>query len=415
VAVLVPLLCFAAAAPAQTLYTVDATTGVVDEITGPPGAFGYPNGPLVSSFVMNPAYPCPVPGPFTPAARGGIANDPILDHVFVTDGSVVAEYSMPGYPVNGWLSTAPIGGPITGLAFDPASGVLYVAGSALIAGIAPSAPGSCAPGAVVEPPWMPGVGQPISGLTWDPVTASLWAIDVAGDVWSIPVGGAATFAWSAIPDPVCGMLGAAGPPTSISYDATTPNAATPLPAFFISDGAVIVHTQLGGAPAASSFAMTTPCLTPVAGTGMLGGVVSTGHGVRFGTGSDPAGLAPPEMLVVGQFVSGAAKGGSVSIYMVGADQTPSFAALFAAIGPPIGPAPGAPLTGLGGNTILLPLANPLLDPIGPLPVLGGGIGASAALPPGVPAGTQVFLQWFVLKGSGGYQASDGLAFTVGSS
>ena len=118
---------------------------------------------------------------------------------------------------------------------------------------------------------------------------------------------------------------------------------------------------------------------------------------------------------VGQFVSGAAKGGSVSIYMVGADQTPSFAALFAAIGPPIGPAPGAPLTGLGGNTILLPLANPLLDPIGPLPVLGGGIGASAALPPGVPAGTQVFLQWFVLKGSGGYQASDGLAFTVGSS
>lgn len=410
--VLVPILALAAAAPAQTLYTVDSTTGVVNEITGPPGAFGYPNGPLVSSFMMNPAHPCPVPGPFVPTAEGGIANDPIFDHLFVSDGSVVAEYSIPGFPVNGWLSTTPIGGPITGLAFDPAGRVLYVSSNAIIAGITPSAPATCTSGTVVVSPWLAGVGQPIAGLTWDPVTASLWAIDIAGDVWSIPVGGAASFAWSAIPDPVCGALGAAGPPTSISYDTTTPNATSPLPAFYITDGAVIVHTLLGGAPAGPSFASTSPCITPVAGT--VAGVASSSHAVTFGAGSDPAGLPAPTMLAFGQFVSGSTKGGSVEIILVGADQTLSIAGLFYTLGPPFGSLPGAPVSGLGGNSILLPITQPLLGPIGPIPVLGGGTAFATTIPPGIPAGTQVFLQWFVLKGSGGFQVSDGLAFAIGA-
>jgi hypothetical protein len=232
-------------------------------------------------------------------------------------------------------------------------------------------------------------------------------------VWSIPVGGAASFGWAAIPDPVCSALGAAGPPTGISYDTTTPSANSPLPAFYITDGAIIVHTLLGGAPAGPTFATTTPCITPVAGT--LAGVASSSHAVTFGTGSDPAGLPPPTMVVFGQFVSGSTTGGSVEIVLVGADPTPSFAGLFFTLGPPFGPLPGAPVSGLGGNSILLPIAQPLLGPMGPIPVLGGGTGVAATIPPGIPPGTQVFLQWFVLKGSGGHQVSDGLTFTLGAS
>ncbi|GJM21959.1 MAG: hypothetical protein DHS20C15_18740 [Planctomycetota bacterium] len=399
-------------ANAQTLMGYGG--GGVYEFTGPPaGPCGYPTGPIIGGFTVPMPFICATAGPVGAPAPlgilGGLANNSATDSTFVTDGFVITEYAFGGGVIRSFPPPAGLG-PLTAIAYDPA-GVLYCTDGALAQGMLPPAAPGCAPGVAATPPWGIGLGAlspPVTGLTWHPPTGTLYGIDAGGTVLTAPPGGPSVAVWAAVPDATCGMLGAFGPPQSIEFDRATPSPLSPS-TFYLTDGAVLVRAHLGGAPGVPT-GYTTGACTALPGP-PVNGLAFTSHPVNYGTGSDPTGLLPPTFIHKGQFST---PSGPVSVGIAGADPTPGgMAAIFYNFGPvPFGGGRACPpIPGLGGNGVLLGI--PFFGPFGPvLPIPGGAAAIGTAVPPGLPVGFEVNMQWFVAKGSGGFQLSDAMSITV---
>ncbi len=394
---------------AQTLLTYDGAGAAVVEITGPPAGCGYPAGPVVGGFPTFVPFPCPTAGPVFPPApagiAGGMATDRFTDTVYVSDGFVITAYTAAGAPITSWF---PALGFVTGLAFDSGTGTLFHTDGVMIVGeIPPPAPG-CAGAPIVVPPWpaAPAVFGPMTGLSWDPTTLTLWGVDVGGMVYTIPIGGPGFPVYPSVPDPTGCGLGFFGPVQGIAYDRSTPGAANP-PAFFITDGAIISHQVLGGAPAIPTLPHPFPCIPVPAGP--ISGIAYTSRTVTIGVGTDPTGLPLPKLTSTGQWTS---PSGPLTIVLAGADPAAgTLAGLMYNFAPPFGFGVACPaIPAFGGNALYL--VPPLFGPIGPFPTAAGMLTLPAALPPGLPLGLQMNFQWIIAKGSGGFQASNAIAATI---
>lgn len=399
-------------ASAQTLMGYGG--GGVFEFTGPPaGPCAYPTGPVIGGFPVGVPFICPTAGPVAAPAPagilGGLANNSATDSTFVTDGFVITEYGPGGGVISSFVPPIALG-PLTAIAFDPA-GVLYCTDGVMAQGMVPPAAPGCGPGILVTPPWPIGLGAlapPVTGLTWHPPSGTLFGVDAGGAVLTSPPGGPSAAVWASVPDPTCGILGAFGPVQSIEFDRATPSPLSPS-TFYLTDGAAIVRAHIGGAPGVPTAYTTGPCI-PVPGP-PINGLAFTSHPINYGAGTDPTGLVPPTFVHKGQFST---PSGPVVVGIAGADPTPGgMAAIFWNIGPvPFGGSQACPpIPGLGGNGVLL--GFPFFGPFGPiLAIPGGSAGITTAVPAGLPIGFEVNMQWFVAKGSGGFQVSDAISITT---
>jgi hypothetical protein len=139
----------------------------------------------------------PVLPPIPPFGGDSTFNNVTGLH-WVTNGALLATQPTPAFPAAGPVF-APVpfpaavlgaigGGPVTGIAIDPAAGILWVVGAPGIVvgvGAVPALP-------IVVPPFpIPALlPPPITGLEFDGVTGSLYAVDAPGITLNFLPGGA---------------------------------------------------------------------------------------------------------------------------------------------------------------------------------------------------------------------------------
>src|SRR5262245_30300460 len=156
-------------ASAQRLLGVSTGAPLVWDFTSAPGApCGQPL-PFVLPlpYAVPPLCIAPVPGPIPAGALlGDIADNSLTDTVFVPDGFVIGQYlgdtfcggAPPGTMINHFLPPPMPAGPITGMGMDPLGAItggvptLWITDGIFLAGIVPSAPGTCGPAPFVFPP-----------------------------------------------------------------------------------------------------------------------------------------------------------------------------------------------------------------------------------------------------------------------
>lgn len=392
------LAALSASASAQTLYTWDQTMGVVSEFHGgpDPATCGYPTGPVVSAFAVPAGSPCPEPlpiGGFGPSP-GGVAYDSATNTVLVSDGIVVGRYTTAGAFVGSVLSPLPV----FGISMDSVAGLLWCTdGGALAYALIPPPPGACGAVAVIAvPPFpIPG-GGPFLEIDWEPVTGSLFASSLAPLITNFLPGGApGPFGTFGVPLGPCFL-----PPLILGlavHDGAPPGT------LFVSNGFATSVILPGGAPAPPSFTFPFLCAPNPAPTR---GLAFAAHGVPYGLGFDPDGLAAPAAATVGP------------------STTPS--ALFAhtlASAVPGGIAALVLSTGFACPAFPLLGAPALISPFGPTPILAtvpvgplGTVFLPTPIPPAVAVGVPLFDQWFILKplGPSPLQVSNAVAFTTAS-
>ena len=385
---------------AQTLVTLDSSGAfppLVGQFTGPPfGPCLYPNGPLVAAF---PALggPCPGLGPVVPPL-GDVADDPIGDLVFVSDGLVIAGYTALGM----FLGSYPSPVMLTGMGYDALAGLLWVTDGFAYAALPP--PLACMvapPPPVIGPFPVPfGVGlfgAPINDIDWDASTGSLWACDGAGVVGNFlpgPVPLPGPFGWFPVVPGACLPLvpGLDG----IVVDATMPGAGV----FYVTDGMSVAHMLPGGALAAPSFHTPISCFPlglPTAG------LAFAGRQITFGMGADSSGIFPaPTIGSVGQSYTGNPAYG-ITLGGTVPGGTGFLLYSFGALCP-------APMVYGGALPIYLgpPRFSGGIVPVG----AGGGAALFTALPAALPPGLTINLQWIVLTGAGSVQVTSGGHLTV---
>lgn len=385
---------------AQSFYSISGGmpgTSIINEHTGPPGgACGYPNGPLLAAFPTLAPFPCVTVGPTPPAPSllGDVAHDHVGDVVWATNGPIVSGYTPAGMIVASFATPAPLG-PLTGLGYDSAGGVLWMTDGAFVMGVVVPALGCVAPFIVVPPFAVPSPG-PLTDLDWDPLTGTLFACDAAGFVTNFfPGGGIGPFGVF----PVVGACGPAlvAPLHGLAVDTATPSVfGVPL-TLTVTDGLTINRITPPGGISPPTFYQPFPCY-PVP-TAPIKGLAQSLHGITYGGGCHTAGGAP------------------AAIASAGNSTTPGLFTITLAGGPP------------GGSAWLLfdlfafcpPLAfkgcklfAPPTFLIGPLPIpAGGAIALPAAIPPALPVGVGVYMQWICKDPGGGYALSGGLEFTLG--
>ncbi|MBL8735026.1 MAG: hypothetical protein JNL12_01235 [Planctomycetes bacterium] len=253
--------------------------------------------------------------PILPPPLAAMPGDATFDNragvTWFTNGGVLAAMPTPTFPplVMPAVPVLPIpaavlaaiGGPVSGIAIDPAAGIMFlVSGPGIVIGVAPI------PGLpVMVPPFPIGMLMgPISGLEWDGLTGSLWAVDVGGVAYNFLVGGAPL----APPLPPTMLMPAPAGDIAIDKLATiNPAGLRPL---YISSGPIVFDTHDPAAipfpagPMANGLAfMNHPGATPPAGacacpgfftpTNVTSSVMSSGNGAwGIGmTGMQPFGLA----------------------------------------------------------------------------------------------------------------------------
>jgi hypothetical protein len=204
----------AAASPAQRLATY---------MPGGPGFFEHQPPTAIQPAPVPPlvGYPAVPALPGLAVAAGDSSFDNFTGLHWFTNGFVVATQPTPTFPPAGpvlppvaippAVLAALGGGPVTGLAVDPAAGVLFLAGApGLVVGVGmvPAMP-------VVMPPFpLVGFAPPLAGLEWDGATGTLWAVNAAGVAFNHFPGGA-----PALP-PVAPPMLLAGPVGDIAIDKT---------------------------------------------------------------------------------------------------------------------------------------------------------------------------------------------------
>ncbi len=396
-------LCLTGPAWTQTVFMLGGS-GKVAEITGPPGACDYPNGPQVSGYIYisTGGTICPMPSPIPVSSLfGGMASDPQADSTWLTDGKTVVEFDSKGGATRIFTPTV-IGG-ITGLAWDWHNQILYLTDGKDIVGVRPPAPPGCLPESIIVPPWQALTAGFITGLSWDPVTDTLWACDDAGEVSQIKISGTVQLSFPIGPGGLCS--GSPGVnPVLLGIAVETTSSPTTL---VVTDGKTVLRTLVGGLPAPPTLASPSSCYAiPIGDT--MHGLAFQPHAITYGDGSDPTGASEPQISATGAWIPG----GSIVLRLTGADSAPgTLAGLFLS---PSYSCPAIPF--LHGNLLYL---NPFPPSImlGPI-VAMGTTGGSLTLPAGLPSGPALpgvafQMQWLISKGSGGFQASDGLSVIMG--
>ncbi|MCK5941987.1 MAG: hypothetical protein KAI24_08475, partial [Planctomycetes bacterium] len=176
---------------AQRLLAYDPVGSTVAELQ-PPDPVLFTANPPVAGYPTAPILPPPIVGLVTP---GDSTFDNLGGLHWFTDGFVLAAMPTAAFPsvvpVPPPLPFPPpvlgaIGGPVTGMAIDPAAGVLFVTSApGLIVGVVPAAGMP-----VVVPPFpLPFAAGPISGLEWDGATGTLWACSIGGVAFPVVPGG----------------------------------------------------------------------------------------------------------------------------------------------------------------------------------------------------------------------------------
>jgi hypothetical protein len=180
-----PALLLAQLAMAQRVTTYDPLGPGFAESQPPTALLPAPLPPL---FFYPPA-PLLPPAPALAAPPGDSTFNDVTGLNLYTNGLLVAVSPTPNYPPAGPLlppfAIAPpvigaIGGPATGIAIDPAAGILWlVSGPGIVIGVAPV---PAMP--ILVPPFpVPFPTGPITGLEWDGMTGQLLACDIAGIVY----------------------------------------------------------------------------------------------------------------------------------------------------------------------------------------------------------------------------------------
>lgn len=203
----ISLLAGATTASAQHLCSYDpAGPGFV--VANGQTALFPPGGP--PPFIYPIAMPLPAPPPFlVPAGDSTFDGRTGMD--WYSNGLMVAAAPVPFHaPLGAPLPPTPIpaaviaaiGGPVTGMAIDPAAGILWLCSApGLVIGVTPN-PAM----AVLVPPFAPGfpVG-PVVGLECDGMSGWLIEVDLAGVVYRFLPGGAPIGAPIPPPIPLPGM------------------------------------------------------------------------------------------------------------------------------------------------------------------------------------------------------------------
>lgn len=396
---------------AQSLLELTGMAGTVTESTGPPAACGFPTGPVLGAFLYPAPFGCPTAAatPFAAPYLGDVATNRLTNTIWVTDGFIFTEYTGggPGFGLPVRSFPLPIAfalpGPVTGMdvmqaPFAPA-GTLLVTDGAFCAGILPPAAPGCGPPVVVIPPFaLPFIGAAglASDLSWSPaVGGSIWISTVGGFIGQVLLGGA--------PGPfgVFAPVGICAPAilTGIAVDTATPSAFGAPISTYVTGGGMTYRCIPGGAAGALTFYRTAACVFATAPPNS--GLGFSLHPLAYGVGTDPAFLPPPVAMAAGQ---SSTPSGPMSITLAG--NAPGMAYLFYGIA-----AACPPIPFLGGNSLYV--APPLFGPVGPFAVGAGGITLPFAIPAGQPVGASITMQWIVAKAGGGFQASNGIEFTIG--
>lgn len=395
----------------QVVLGVDNTVGLTFELsTTPGGPCGAPNPYLVTCAYGPPT--CPGMAPLTPLGLGtllgDIADDPITDVTYVTDGRVVVEYSGdpacggPCTPIKDWfVPVTPITGPVTGMGcsgtgtFGPAP-VLWMTDGVAVWGVTP--PAACGPAAIVFPPCpLPAALVPATDLSWDPTLGVLWVSSATGFVQAVTAPGCAP----ASPLAVVGACGL-GPLTGIAYDTGTPSISGQPPSAYVTDGAVIAYINpFTGAPAPPTFYTPVPC-TPA--PGFLSGLALAHRGVEYG--------APRVTAHLGSFGQSSTPGPTFGIEVTG---HPAAASAWMLVNFNV-PGPGffcPGLPGVGTKIYVDPTPPGFVTPLGLLPP--GCAAVPLPIPAAMPVGLGVYLQLVFLPTSGppAADATNGLRITLG--
>ena len=387
----------AGSAQAQTLLGYDSAGMIVDEFHGGPSSAlcGYPSGPKVGGFVVLPGVcPAPVPVAPGPGAPGGIAYDSMADIAFVSDGFLIGAYTMGGLLTDSFASPMPV----FGMGFDPGTGLLWCTdGGGLAYALAVPPPGTCGgPTALAVPPFpIPGPG-PFSDIDWDPASGSLFACDLGGMITNfMPGGGPGPF--GIYPNSGAGIpLGA--PLVGLTVDDASPFGPGHL---YVTDGFMTEAILPGGAPAPPTFTVPFPAFP---NPGLYNGLAFAAHGVSYGTGFDPDGLAAPVSTTFGASTTPSATFGHTLTSAVGG----GLAVLV------LGTTPACPtIPILGTPSYLVPFGPILTVATVPVPATGTVV-LPTPLPAGLVPGTTLYDQWFILKPAGPspLQSSNGIGFRI---
>lgn len=400
-------------ASAQTLYGTDGSARLLWEIPSSPGGpCGAPNPPPTAcsdvTAMCGAVIPFPVPAG---ALEGDVAVNSLTDRVYVTDGFNIVEYNgddacgapPPCTPLNAFrIPTSLVAagmGPLTGMGMDETgtwsggSATLYITDGKMLAGIlpptTPCGPSTLAFGPCVVP--NPN-GVPFTDLTWDPLSSSLWACDVAGFVHQIQ-NCVVVYSFNAT-----GSCGLSPFLTGVAFDLGSGRILSPGgPALYVTDGNQIAYVDLTGAPATPTFYSPTPC-TPA--PAFLHGLAFASHGISYGF--------PRASARCGTFGQASAPGPTFGLEYSGVPQG-LLTVLFINTS---FPGPGyfcPPVPGVGTNF--------WVDPTGFLFVLGPSAPACTQLPLPIPAtaptGVNVFFQFlFVNSSFVAVDATQGCAFTI---
>ena len=393
-------------ADAQTLLGSDGISQTAWEFTP---AFGGPC-PEPAPLLAGCPYTVPFCGVIGPGVAqpgsffGDIADDPLTDTFFLTDGFLIEQYTL-DTPCVGPMTCGPLNtfpapsfmGPITGMGFDNTGGVVAAAGTRLlwltdgfsIAAITPGPVGSCTFTPVFGPCAPIGVGQ-MTDITWDPGSGTAWVCDTSGRVHQIaPTGCTVINTFSAAP--LCGLgFGLTG----LAFDGGTPTL-LPLPpsqsALWVTDGTAVGRLDITGAVAAPTFGAPVSCFPTPA---FLNGLALTQHGFRYGNPRiqarlDTYGQASSPGPTFGLEVIAAPPGSAA--WMILNFNFPGVGYLCPSVGAAgtklwVNPAPPAIINFIG---LLPPNCAPIPAPVGP----------------GVPVGLEAYVQ-FVFLPPGGPPAVD---------
>lgn len=164
----------------QRLAVYDPIASTIGELRPPTAVLPPPTPPLV----VYPTAPVLPPPPAMLPMPGDSTFDNLAGLHWFTNGLVLAAMPTPAWPP---LAPVPppipipppvlgaIGGPVTGIAIDPAAGTMFLCSiPGIVVGVAP------VPGLpIVVPPFpIPTGPGPVAGLEWDGATGTLWAIDI---------------------------------------------------------------------------------------------------------------------------------------------------------------------------------------------------------------------------------------------
>lgn len=382
---------------AQTLLT--HTQRTVYETSGPfPMACPSPTGTLLNTTMTQGTSACQTLGFSTGHPYGGVAINKFTSLVWASDGFDITEYDADGIPLRTFPAPTPSGA-VSGLGWDTAGGVLWVADlfSRSVMGIIPPPPPGCTaqPTVVFPAVTVPAIAAIVTGVTWDETTGSLFVCYDDGQVANIMTDGSVGPYGSPVPTP-CPLATAAGI-TIDSAASVTEN----VPIFTVVDvfGDYTYQDALGNAAPVTAYTPVACDTLPVA---MLNGCAFSSGGTRYGVGGDTLGGIPPTIQTFHQCIS------PNPLFEVRVSGTPpgATAILYATdAGPMICP----PVVVIGLPIYFLPTT--LLTP-GVVVTDGAGVGIlNAPIPPGLPVGRRVNAQFLVLA-PGQLQVTEGVHLTI---